>query len=76
MTLKNIKSALFAALFLMSISCFMYVNSHTLEPMLPLNTVVQSPTLEDETVKGSSKMPDLTFVKNVLTVIQKFLPAK
>jgi hypothetical protein len=65
----SFKSVLFAALALISLSCFIYVNTTSLDRTLQVAGVNQ-PTVE------TVKMPDLTLVKSVLTLVQTFFPAK
>jgi hypothetical protein len=71
-----LKSVLFAALALVSLSCFIYVNTTSLDRTLQVAGVNQ-PTVETvEEVGKNAKMPDLTLVKSVLTLVQTFFPAK
>ncbi len=65
----SFKSVLFAVLALISLSCFIYVNTTSLDRTLQVAGVNQ-PTVE------TVKMPDLTLVKSVLTLVQTFFPAK
>jgi hypothetical protein len=75
MTSTSLKSTLFAALVLVSLSCFIYVNTTSLDRTLQVESA--QPTIETaEKVGQNAKMPDLTLVKGVLTLIQTFFPAK
>jgi hypothetical protein len=69
----SLKSTIFGALVLVSLSCFIYVNTTSLDRTLQVEGVAQ-PTVEK--VGQNAKMPDLTLLKNVLTLFQTFLPAK
>jgi hypothetical protein len=72
----SLKSTLFGALVLLSLSCFIYVNTTSLDRTLQVEGVAQ-PTVETaEKVGQNAKMPDLTLLKNVLTLFQTFFPAK
>jgi hypothetical protein len=74
---RTIKAVLFALLITMSISSFVYVNTAPIERALSVEMLEQPvKTDNQETIDANSKMPDLTFVKGVLSIIQTFLPAK
>ena len=71
----SLKSALFAALVLVSVCCFIYVNTTALDRTLQVGLTV-SPIESAEKVEHNAKMPDLTLIKSAITLIQTFLPAK
>ena len=73
---KPLKSAFFASLILLSLSCFVYVNTTPLERALSVETITHTTKSDEEKAEKNSKMPDLALVKCVLTIFQKFLPAK
>lgn len=73
---RTIKSAFFASLILVSISCFIYVNTASIDRALNVEMIDRPTKTDDSQVEKESKMPDLAFVKGVVTIIQKFLPAK
>jgi uncharacterized protein (UPF0333 family) len=67
---------LFAVLVLMSLGCFIYVNTTSLDRTLQAQGM-NEPTVESvEKVSQNAKMPDLTLFKNGVVLIQKFLTAK
>jgi hypothetical protein len=69
----SLKSSLFVALVLVSVGCFIYVNTSSLDRTLQ----VQGVNIESaENVERNAKMPDLTLLKSVITLVQTFLPAK
>jgi hypothetical protein len=69
----SLKSAFFAALVLVSVGCFIYVNTSSIDRTLQ----VQGVTIESaENEARNTKMPDLTLLKSAITLIQTFLPAK
>ena len=70
---KVLKSALFVSLFIVSASCFVYVNTASAERILP-TAIIEKPCKMDEVT--NSKMLDLQVVQGVLTLFHKFLPAK
>ena len=72
----TIKPTLVTALVLFSLSCFLYVNTTSLDRTLKVESVPQSTVETAENVGKNAKMPDLTLLKNVLTLIQTFFPAK
>ena len=78
--MKNriMKSALSAALILLSLTCFVYVNTATIESEsgLDVEKITQTAKTYEEKTEKNTKMPDLVLVKNILTIVQKFLPAK
>jgi hypothetical protein len=72
----SLKSSLFAALVLVSLGCFIYVNTTSLDRTLQVEGITK-PTVETaENVGKNAKMPDLTLVKSVLSLVQTFFPAK
>lgn len=72
----SLKTILFAALALVSLSCFIYVNTTSLDRTLQVQGA-SHPTVETvEEVGKNAKMPDLSLIKNVLTLVQTFFPAK
>jgi hypothetical protein len=72
----SLKSSLVAALVLVSLGCFIYVNTTSLDRTLQVEGIAQ-PTVETaENVGKNAKMPDLTLVKSVLSLVQTFFPAK
>ena len=73
---KSFKSAFFASLMLLSFTCFVYVNTTPIERALSVETITQTSKSDEEKTEKNSKMPDLALVKSVLTIFQKFLPAK
>ena len=73
---RTLKSAFFASLILLSMSCFIYVNTAPIERALSVESISKPTKSDDEKTEKDSKMPDLALVKGVLTIIQKFLPAK
>lgn len=75
MTSTSLKSALFTALVLVSVGCFIYVNTTALDRTLQVGVTV-SPIESAEKVEHNTKMPDLTLIKSAITLIQTFLPAK
>ena len=73
----SLKSALFAALVLVSLSCFIYVNTSSTDRTLHAEGVAQPTPVETaEKVGKNAKMSDLTLVKHAVTMIQTFFPAK
>jgi hypothetical protein len=71
----SLKSALFTALVLLSVGCFIYVNTTSLDRTLQVEGTAS--TVESaEKVEHNAKMPDLTLIKSAITLIQTFLPAK
>lgn len=75
---RSIKSAFFASLILLSLTCFVYVNITPIEGTtgVYVETITQKAQSDEEKAEKSSKMPDLVLLKSVLTICQKFLPAK
>ena len=72
----SIKSALFAALVLVSLSCFIYVNTTSIDRALQVETRAK-PSLEAaEEASRNAQMPDLTLFKSAVSIIQNFFPAK
>jgi hypothetical protein len=66
------KKALFATIALISLSCFIYVNTSSLDRTLQVESVEQAA----EKVGQNAKMPDLTLFKSAVALIQTFFPAK
>ena len=73
---KSLKSTFFALLILVSFTCFIYVNTTPIERALSVETITHTSKSDEEKAEKNSKMPDLALVKSVLTIFQKFLPAK
>ena len=73
---RSLKSAFFASLILLSMTCFVYVNTAQIDRALSVETIARPTKLNEEKVEKASKMPDLALVKGILTIIQDFLPAK
>ncbi len=73
---RSIKSAFLASLILLSLTCFVYVNTTPIERVLSVETITSSTKSDEDKVEKDSKMPDLVLVKNVLIIVEKFLPAK
>ena len=72
---RTIKSAFFAALFLLSLTCFVFVNTAPIEraSVLSVQQITQTTRSDEEKTEKNYKMPDLVLVKSVLTILQKFL---
>jgi hypothetical protein len=69
----SLKTTFCAALVLLSVGCFVYVNTSSLDRTLQ----VQGVSIESaEKEARNTKMPDLTLLKSAITLIQTFLPAK
>jgi hypothetical protein len=73
---SSLKSVLFAALALVSLSCFIYVNTTSLDRTLQVESANPSTVDVVEEVEHKAKMPDLTLMKNVWVLVQTFFPAK
>ncbi len=73
---KSLKSTFFASLILLSLTCFVYVNTMPIEGALSVEKMTHTLKSDEEKAEKNSKMPDLALVKSVLTIFQKFLPAK
>ena len=72
----SVKSALFAALALVSLSCFIYVNTTSIDRALQAEAPAK-PSLEAaEEASRKAQMPDLTLLKRAVSIIQNFFPAK
>ena len=71
-----LKSTVFASLILISLTCFIYVNTACINRTLCVETITHPTKSDAEKAETDSKMPDLVLVKGVLTIIQNFLPAK
>ena len=65
-------SAFIAVVLIMSLASFIYVNFATSH----IDYVSIQTQKEQIEQKEDSKLPDLKFVKTVLNVVEKFLPAK
>ena len=72
----SIKSALFAALVLISLSCFIYVNTTSIDRTLQVETPAKPSVEAAEEVSRNAQMPDLTLFKGAVFLIQNFFPAK
>ena len=72
----SIKSALFAALVLISLSCFTYVNTTSIDRTLQVETPAKPSVEAAEEVSRNAQMPDLTLFKSAVFLIQNFFPAK
>ena len=72
----SIKSALFAALVLVSLSCFTYVNTTSIDRTLKTETSAKPCVEAAEEVSRNAQMPDLTLFKSAVFLIQNFFPAK
>ncbi|MDZ7880115.1 MAG: hypothetical protein U5L45_20725 [Saprospiraceae bacterium] len=68
----SLKSILCAALVIVSVGCFIYVNTSSLDRTLQVQVTIESAENEAQ----NAKMPDLTLLKSAITLIQTFLPAK
>ncbi len=72
----SVKTALFAALVLVSLSCFIYVNTTSIDRALQVEGVAQSTVLNAENKAKNAQMPDLALFKSAISLIQNFFPAK
>ncbi len=72
----SIKNALFAALALVSLSCFVYVNTTAVDRALQVEGVAQSAVLNAENKAKNAQMTDLTLFKSAISLIQNFFPAR
>lgn len=72
----SVKNALFAALVLVSLSCFIYVNTTAVNRALQVEVVAQSAVLKAEKTPKSVQMADLALLKSAISLIQNFFPAK
>jgi hypothetical protein len=72
----SVKNALFAALALVSLSCFIYVNTTSIDRALQAEGVATSNVLKAEKPSKNAQMPDLTLFKSAISLIQNFFPAK
>ena len=72
----SVKNALFAALVLVSLSCFVYVNTAAVDRALQVEGVAQSAVLSAEKTPKSVQMADLALLKSAISLIQNFFPAK
>lgn len=73
---KSIKNALFAALALVSLSCFVYVNTTSVDRALKAEGITQSALKTAEETPKSAQMADLALFKSAISLIQTFFPAK
>ncbi|MBL7818686.1 MAG: hypothetical protein JNL70_27040 [Saprospiraceae bacterium] len=71
-----IKGAFFASLIILSMSCFIYVNSAPIDNALTVETMSRSTQSDEEKANKGTNMLDLALVKGIVNVVQKFLPAK
>lgn len=72
----SVKNALFAALALVSLSCFVYVNTTAVDRALQVEGVAQSTVLRAEKPPKTAQMTDLALLKSAISLVQKFFPAK
>ena len=72
----SIKSGLFAALVLVSLSCFIYVNTTSIDRTLKVETSAKPSVEAAEVVSPNAQMPDLTLFKSAVFLVQNFFPAK
>jgi hypothetical protein len=72
----SIKSALFAALVLVSLSCFVYVNTTSIDRALQVEGITQPTVKAAKAASQNAQMPDLTLFKGVISLVQTFFPAK
>lgn len=72
----SIKSALFAALALVSLSCFVYVNTTAIDRTLQVQGISQPNVETAKKMEKNAQMLDLTLFKGAITLIQTFFPAK
>ena len=72
MNKSPLRSAFFAAIMIVSASCFVYVNAHSTSETA---NAVKTLTVQTTPVKDT-KMPDLKLVKSVMDFIGKFVTAK
>ena len=75
MNYKSIKSGLISALLVVSCSCFVYVNiASVADTDLKVAAKMEEKAPIDE-ASNPFKLLDLTFVKGLIAVVQKFMPA-
>jgi hypothetical protein len=72
----SIKNALFAALVLVSLSCFVYVNTTAVDRALQVEGITESALKTAENTPKSAQMADLALFKSAISLIQNFFPAK
>jgi hypothetical protein len=72
----SIKSALFAALVLISLSCFVYVNTTAIDRTLQVQGISQPSVDAAPKMEKNGKTLDLALFKGAITLIQTFFPAK
>lgn len=72
----TVKSALFAALVLTSLSCFIYVNTTPIDRTLQVETTVKSSVENAEEVTQNAQMLDLILFKGAVSLVKTFFPAK
>ena len=72
----TVKSALFATLVLVSLSCFIYVNTTPIDRALQVETTAKSSVQTAEEVGRSTQMLDLTLFKGAISLVLTFFPAK
>lgn len=72
----SIKSVLFAALALISLSCFVYVNTTAIDRTLQVQGISQPSVETAKKMEKNAQMLDLTLFKGAITLIQTFFPAK
>ncbi len=72
----SVKNALFAALVLVSLSCFVYVNTTAVDRALQVEGVAPSAVLRAEKSPKTAQMTDLALLKSAISLVQKFFPAR
>ena len=72
----SVKNALLIALALVSLSCFVYVNTTAIDRALQVEGAVQSTVLKAENTPKNAQMPDLALFKGAISLIHNFFPAK
>jgi hypothetical protein len=73
---EKLKSALLVCLTLISLSCFVFVNTTSVNSALSVDVKTVSTTTAEAEADEARTNWDLTLIKNAVVVIQKFLPAK
>jgi hypothetical protein len=74
----KMKSALLTSVVLVSLSCFVYVNTASVESAVTVevNTLTVKASKNNNDSENPTKMWDLALIKSAFSLIQKFLPAK
>jgi hypothetical protein len=71
------KTAFLIALMIMSLASFTYVNIAPRDKTVNVTKVEMKDTrIEENDEVKDSKLPDLKFIKHILNIVEKFLPAK